>query len=68
MALDPVHNPEGEQISNSNQGDAVPVKFEDEELDVLALELWRRGSCFETFGDECCLCKGEAQRCLAMCL
>jgi hypothetical protein len=68
MALYPVHNPVADQIPTSNQGDAAPVRFEDEELDILALELWRQGSCFKTFGDECCLCKGEAQRCLAMCL
>ncbi len=43
------------------------TSFHPEEIDIIALRLWQRGSRLEMIGDECCFCKGEAQRCLAKC-
>ena len=48
--------------------DAPPPKFEEEELDILAFELWRRANCSETAPDEYWLSEEEALRCHSSCL
>ena len=67
MAIDIVQGPESDQFSMTAQGEASPFSFDMEEIDIVALRLWQRGSCLEMTGDECCFCKGEALRCLAIC-
>jgi hypothetical protein len=59
--------PVSDQLSLVSQGDTAPSSFFAEELDIIALRLWQRCNCLETIGDECSLCRGEAQQCLAMC-
>lgn len=41
---------------------APPVKFEEQELEILAFELWRRANCSETAGDEYRVGEEEAPR------
>ena len=67
MPIDRVLEPESDQFAIANPGEALPSSFHAEEIDIIALRLWQRGSCLEMIGDECCFCKGEAQRCLAIC-
>jgi hypothetical protein len=64
MTIDLIREPENNQLSTAFQGED---RFGVEELDIIAQRLWRRGSCFGTGGDDCGLCKGEAQQCLAIC-
>ena len=67
MAIDTVQEPESDQFSIAIPGEDSSFSFDAEEIDIIALRLWQRGCCLEMIGDECCLCKGEAQRCLAIC-
>ena len=67
MPIDRVLEPERVQIPMTCQGETLPAGVHAEEIDIIALRLWQRGSCLEVIGDDCCLCKGEAQRCLAIC-
>lgn len=67
MTIDKVQGPESDQLSITLQGEAPPSSFLEEEIDIIALRLWQRGSCLEMNGGECRLCKGEAQQCLAIC-
>ena len=67
MAIDTVQEPASDQFSIASPGEAPPLTFLDEEVDMIALRLWQRGCCLVAMGDECSLCKGEAQRCLAIC-
>ena len=48
--------------------DDPPPKFEEEELDILAFELWQRASCPESPVGEDWLGEEEALRCHASCL
>jgi hypothetical protein len=59
--------PVSDQLPLVSQGDTSPSSLFAEELDTIALRLWQRCNCLDTIGDECSLCKGEAQQCLAMC-
>ena len=67
MPIDRVLEPENDQLEIANQGEALFPNFHVEEIDITALRLWQRGSLLEMSGDDCCLCRGEAQRCLALC-
>jgi hypothetical protein len=67
MATNTPHEPENDGLPRASEGEASPFGLEAEEVEVIALRLWRRASCLETIGDECCFCQGEAQRCLAIC-
>jgi hypothetical protein len=67
MTRDTVLEPESDRLLMANQGEALPFSFHAAEIDIIALRLWQRGSCLEMIGDQCCFCKGEAQRCLAIC-
>ena len=67
MAIDTVQKPESDQLAIANLGEALPSGIPLEEIDIIALRLWQRGSRLEIIGDDCCFCKGEAQRCLAIC-
>lgn len=67
MTIDTVQEPESDQFSIPSPWEASRFSFEAETIDIVALSLWQRGSCLEMTGDECCFCKGEAQRCLAIC-
>ena len=67
MAIDTVQEPESDQLPIPFQGEAPPFSFHTEEIDIIALQLWQRCGCLEAVGEECSFCKGEAQRCLAMC-
>jgi hypothetical protein len=49
-------------------GDAPPPKIEEEEMDILAFELWHRGSVPELAGEEEWMEEEEASRCHASCL
>ena len=56
-------------IPECSQWDAAPpVKFEEQELDILAFELWRRANCDATADDEYCAGDQEVLRCHASCL
>lgn len=48
--------------------DASPPRLEDEEMDILAFELWHRGSYPELAAAEEWLGEEEALRCHASCL
>ena len=67
MWANTVHEREVDPLPISSYGEAGFSNPEPEGLDVIALRLWQIGSCFGTLGDECWLCKGGAQRCLAIC-
>lgn len=67
MPIDRVLEPESDQLAIANQGEALPSNIHDEEVDITALRLWQRGSRLAMSGDDCSLCRGEAQRCLALC-
>lgn len=67
MPIDKVFAPASDQLSITNMGEALPSGFHVEEIDIIALRLWQRGSRIEMIGDDSCFCKGEAQRCLAIC-
>ena len=67
MTMDTVLEPEGGQLPMASQRETLPSGFPAAEIDIIALRLWQRGSCLEMLVDECCFCKGEAQRCLAIC-
>jgi hypothetical protein len=67
MPTDRVLEPESNRPEIANQGEALPSSFHAKEIDIIALRLWQRGSRLEMFADDCCFCKGEAQRCLAIC-
>ncbi len=67
MAIDTVQGPEVDQYSFASAVEAPSFSFEAEEIDIIALRLWQRSSCLEMIGADCCFCRGEAQRCLAMC-
>jgi len=61
--------PLAEELAEVSQwDDAPPPKFEDEELDILAFELWQRANCPEGETDEYWLGEEEALRCHASCL
>ncbi len=67
MVIDTVQEPESGEFSNATPGENSPFSFDAEGIDIVPFRLWQRGSCSEMIGDECCFCKGEAQRCLAIC-
>ena len=46
----------------------APPKIEEEEMDIIAFTLWRRGSYPELAADEEYLGEEEASRCHASCL
>jgi len=48
--------------------DAPPPKLEEEEMDILAFELWHRGSYPELAAEEEWMGEEEASRCHASCL
>jgi hypothetical protein len=52
----------------SHWDDAPPPKFEEEELDILAFELWQRANCPKEETDEYWLGEEEALRCHSSCL
>jgi hypothetical protein len=64
MALDTLQEPVSDQLLIASPGEAPPCSFHAEELDIIAFDLWWRGSSWDSIGDECSFCKGEAQRCL----
>ena len=47
MTIDTVQEPESDQLSIASQGEAPPSSFDAEEIDIIALRLWQRGSCLE---------------------
>ena len=58
-----------EELAEVSQwDDAPPPCLEEEEMDILAFELWHRGSCPELAGDDEWLGEEEALRCHASCL
>jgi hypothetical protein len=67
MMINTVLEPESVQIPMTYQWETLPAGIHTKEIDIIAIRLWQRGSCIEMVGDECCFCKGEAQRCLAIC-
>jgi hypothetical protein len=67
MPIDRILEPESDHLSIASPGEALPSSFHPEEIDIIALRLWQRGSRLEMLADGCCFCKGEAQRCLAIC-
>jgi hypothetical protein len=48
--------------------DAPPPRIEEEEMDILAFELWHRGSIPELVAEEEWMEQEEASRCHASCL
>jgi len=64
MTTHMVQEPETDQLPII---EAPVFCIEDDEIDFIAVRLWRRGSWLEPTDDECSFCKGEAQRCLALC-
>ena len=67
MSIDTIKEPESEQLLIASPGERPLSSFQAEEMDIIAFRLWQRGACYDTIGDECGLCKGEAQQCLGMC-
>jgi hypothetical protein len=67
MTIDTFQERESDQLPIASPGEAPPSTFLSEEVDIIALRLWQRGCCLETIGDDCSLCKGEAQQCLGIC-
>jgi len=57
-----------ELTDNSPWGDPPPRKFEDEELDILAFELWQRASRQDAGAAEDCSGEEEVVGCHASCL
>ncbi|HZT33574.1 MAG TPA: hypothetical protein VFA33_27040 [Bryobacteraceae bacterium] len=57
-----------ELAETAEWGAAPPPALEEQELDVLAFELWQRGSCPEMAADDDWLSEEEALRCHASCL
>ena len=49
-------------------GSPTPVRFENQDLDILAFELWQQASCPETPVNENWLSDEAALRCHASCL
>jgi hypothetical protein len=47
--------------------EAMSPSVEPEEIDRIALALWRHANTVDGIADECGCCKGDAQQCLAMC-
>lgn len=67
MSIDTIRGPENGQLLIVSPGEPPLSSFQSEEMDIIAFRLWQRGACFDTIGDECGFCKGEAQQCLGMC-
>jgi hypothetical protein len=67
MTIYEVLESDNNRLPVTAQGEAPLASFEDKGPNTMAISLWRRGSCLEFLGDECWFCKGESQRCLAIC-
>jgi hypothetical protein len=53
--------PIAEELEESTQwGDAPPPNIEEQELDLVAFDLWRRGCCLEAASEEDRTGAGEA--------
>lgn len=57
-----------ELAETAHWDDAPPPKFEEEELDILAFDLWQRANLLGEEADEARLCEEEAVRGHASCL
>ena len=57
-----------EAAEQSQWDDAPPPKLEEQEIDLLAFELWQRANRSDTEADEYWLSEEEALRCHASCL
>jgi len=53
---------------DSPWGDPPPPQLEEQELDILAFELWQRGSRQDAAGESDCSTEEEAVGCHASCL
>ncbi len=67
MTIYEVLEPENNQLPIAALAEAPLAGFDDKGPQTMAISLWRRGSCLQLVGDECWFCKGESQRCLAIC-
>ncbi len=55
LAMEILETPVGEGlIEEQAWGDAAPPKLEEQELDIVAFELWQRGSRQDAAGEEDC--------------
>jgi hypothetical protein len=67
MAIDTYQKPESDQLLIASQGEGSAFSFEAEEIDIIGFRLWRRANNLGMAADDCDCCKGEAQKCLAIC-
>jgi hypothetical protein len=67
--METVAMPLADELAEVSQKDyAAPPKFEEQDLDILAFELWQRANCPKEPADEYWLGEEEALRCHASCL
>jgi len=67
MEIDILHKRESEQLPIAVPGEDTFSGLGAAPVEIIALGLWQRGCYLGTLGDDCSLCKGEAQQCLAIC-
>ncbi len=67
MTTDTIQEVDGYEVPPGSDPVLLLSGLHAEEVEMIALKLWGRGSCLEMASEECWFCKGDPQRCLANC-
>jgi hypothetical protein len=60
--------PVSQETTQLPEADDAPILLDEQEMDILAFELWQRANCLEIEPDMDLPCEEETLRCRASCL